>query len=252
MTDFEEVLGCKSRLLVTNHHMAHAASCFYPSPYEEAAILTVDGVGEWATCSLGHGRGNRIELLQEIHYPHSLGLLYSGFTYYCGFKVNSGEYKLMGLAAYGQPKYADTIREHLIDILEDGSFRLDTSYFGYLDRQLMTNSRFDELFGGPAQTRLADHPSGNGSRVLGAACHGRSHAQVSRASHEADRVKEPGDGWRGCAQLRSEWAHLARDGTRRAVCPAGGRRRRRRAGAALQVSHELLGARARPARLATR
>ncbi len=149
--DFEEVLGAKPRLLVTHHHMAHAASCFYPSTFEQAAILTIDGVGEWATCSLGFGQGNRIELLKEIRYPHSLGLLYSAFTYYCGFKVNSGEYKLMGLAPYGQPKFADLIRERLIDIKEDGSFRLDTSYFGYLDHQLMTNERFDALFGGPAR-----------------------------------------------------------------------------------------------------
>src|SRR6185369_10927269 len=148
MSDFEEVLGTKPRLLVTHHHMAHAASCFYPSPFEEAAIVTIDGVGEWATCSLGHGKGNQIELLKEIHYPHSLGLLYSAFTYYCGFKVNSGEYKLMGLAPYGKPKYADRIRDKLIDVKDDGSFRLDTSYFGYLDSPFMTNERFDELFGG--------------------------------------------------------------------------------------------------------
>ncbi|MEX2111874.1 MAG: carbamoyltransferase [Pirellulales bacterium] len=147
--DITEVLGEKPRLLVTHHHMAHAASCFYPSPFDEAAILTVDGVGEWATCSLGRGQGNQIELFKEIRYPHSLGLLYSAFTYYCGFKVNSGEYKLMGLAPYGQPKYADIIRDKLIEVLDDGSFRLDTSYFGYLDTSRMTNSRFDELFGGP-------------------------------------------------------------------------------------------------------
>ena len=152
LEELEAVLGERPRLLVTHHHMAHAASCFYPSPFEDAAILTVDGVGEWATCSLGYGRGDRIELLKEIRYPHSLGLLYSAFTYYCGFKVNSGEYKLMGLAPYGQPRYAGLIRDHLIDVGEDGSFRLDTSYFGYLDRPLMTTPRFDELFGGPART----------------------------------------------------------------------------------------------------
>ncbi|MBX7165039.1 MAG: carbamoyltransferase [Pirellulales bacterium] len=151
MDDLEEVLGLRPKLLVTHHHMAHAASCFYPSPYEEAAILTIDGVGEWATCTLGHGQGNQIELLKEIRYPHSLGLLYSAFTYYCGFKVNSGEYKLMGLAPYGQPKYADKIRQHLVDLLDDGSFRLNTKYFGYLDSGVMTNAHFDELFGGPAR-----------------------------------------------------------------------------------------------------
>ncbi len=151
MEDVEDVLGEQPRLLVANHHLAHAASCFYPSPYEEAAILTIDGVGEWATCTLGHGHGNQIKLLKEIRYPHSLGLLYSAFTYYCGFKVNSGEYKLMGLAPYGQPRFADIIRENLIDVQEDGSFRLDTSYFGFLDEGMMTNARFDKLLGGPAR-----------------------------------------------------------------------------------------------------
>lgn len=149
MDELEEVLGVRPRLLVTPHHLAHAASCFYPSPFQEAGILTIDGVGEWATCSLGQGSGNQIKLLREIRYPHSLGLLYSAFTYYCGFKVNSGEYKLMGLAPYGQPKYAQLIRDKLIDVLDDGSFRLDTSYFGYLDNERMTNALFDELFGGP-------------------------------------------------------------------------------------------------------
>jgi carbamoyltransferase len=149
--ELQACLGEPSRLLVTHHHMAHAASCFYPSPFEHAAILTIDGVGEWATCTLGVGTGARIELLSELQYPHSLGLLYSAFTYYCGFKVNSGEYKLMGLAPYGQPRYADLIRKELIDIRDDGSFRLNTNAFGYLDSPLMTNPRFEELFGGPAR-----------------------------------------------------------------------------------------------------
>ncbi len=149
--ELEACLGQSVRTLVSHHHMAHAASCFYPSPFEDAAILTIDGVGEWATCTLGVGQGTRIELLSEMQYPHSLGLLYSAFTYYCGFKVNSGEYKLMGLAPYGQPRYADRIREELIDIRDDGSFRLNTSAFGFLDSPLMTNPRFEELFGGPAR-----------------------------------------------------------------------------------------------------
>ncbi len=149
--DLESVLGEVPRLLGAHHHMAHAASCFYPSPFEDAAILTIDGVGEWATCTLGVGRGSQVELLKEIKYPHSLGLLYSAFTYYCGFKVNSGEYKLMGLAPYGQPVYADIIRDTLIDVKDDGSFRLDTGYFGYLDSGLMINERFEALFGGPAR-----------------------------------------------------------------------------------------------------
>ncbi len=149
--DLESILGEVPRLLVAPHHMTHAASAFYPSPFEEAAILTIDGVGEWATCALGVGKGTRIELLKEIRYPHSLGLLYSAFTYYCGFKVNSGEYKLMGLAPYGEPRYADIIRDKLIDVLDDGSFRLNTTYFGYLDSPLMINERFEALFGGPAR-----------------------------------------------------------------------------------------------------
>ena len=133
----------------TEHHESHAASAFFPSPYERAAILTLDGVGEWATSSMGRGDGNRIEILKELHFPHSLGLLYSAFTYFTGFRVNSGEYKLMGLAPYGEPRYADLIREKLIDLREDGSFRVNMEYFGYLDELRMTNSRFDELFGGP-------------------------------------------------------------------------------------------------------
>ena len=139
----------RKRYVFTEHHESHAASAFFPSPYDEAAILTIDGVGEWATASLGVGRGNRIELLQELHFPHSLGLLYSAFTYYCGFKVNSGEYKLMGLAPYGVPKYADVIRRELIDLKEDGSFRMDMKYFNYCDGLTMTSRRFDELFEGP-------------------------------------------------------------------------------------------------------
>ena len=142
-------LGREGKLLFTDHHMAHAASAFFPSPFEDAAILTLDGVGEWSTTSVGHGAGARIELTHEINYPHSLGLLYSAFTYYCGFKVNSGEYKLMGLAPYGTPRYADLIREKLIDIREDGSYRLDMSYFAYLDRPVMVAERFAELLGGP-------------------------------------------------------------------------------------------------------
>ncbi len=137
------------KVLFTEHHLSHAASAFYPSPFAMAAILTMDGVGEWATTTIGIGDGQAVRLLKEIRYPHSLGLLYSALTYYCGFKVNSGEYKLMGLAPYGAPRYADTIRRQLIDIKPDGSFRLNTDYFGYLDTNVMTNERFCELFGGP-------------------------------------------------------------------------------------------------------
>ncbi|MBF0402263.1 MAG: carbamoyltransferase [Magnetococcales bacterium] len=139
----------EERLLFAEHHQSHAASAFYPSPFQEAAILTLDGVGEWATLSSGIGRGNQLELTREIHFPHSLGLLYSAFTYYCGFKVNSGEYKVMGLAPYGEPRYVQTIYDHLIDLKADGSFRLNMAFFDYCTGLTMTNARFAALFGGP-------------------------------------------------------------------------------------------------------
>ncbi|MFA7667188.1 MAG: carbamoyltransferase [Burkholderiaceae bacterium] len=137
------------RLLFCEHHLSHAASAFYPSPFDEALVLTLDGVGEWATTSLAHGRGQSLQILKEIHFPHSLGLLYSAFTYYTGFKVNSGEYKLMGLAPYGEPRHAQTILDHLIDLKPDGSFRLDMQYFDYCTGLRMTSERFHRLFGGP-------------------------------------------------------------------------------------------------------
>jgi carbamoyltransferase len=137
------------RLLFAEHHQSHAASAFFASPFQEAAVLTMDGVGEWATTSASFGTGNHLEMRKEIHFPHSLGLLYSAFTYYTGFKVNSGEYKVMGLAPYGEPKYAQRIFDHLIDLKEDGSFRLNLSYFDYCTGLRMTNHRFDELFEGP-------------------------------------------------------------------------------------------------------
>src|SRR5258708_16386739 len=139
------------RLLFTEHHLSHAASAFYPSPFEKAVVLTMDGVGEWATTSAAIGAGNRLEIFQEIHFPHSLGLLYSALTYYTGFKVNSGEYKVMGLAPYGGPKYAKLILDRLIDLKPDGSFRLDMSYFDYCTGFTMTNGRFAELFGQPVR-----------------------------------------------------------------------------------------------------
>ncbi|MBU1260023.1 MAG: carbamoyltransferase [Planctomycetes bacterium] len=141
----------KGRYVFTEHHESHAASAFFPSPFEQAAILTLDGVGEWDTASFGTGKGNKIELTHVIHFPHSLGLLYSAFTYFAGFKVNSGEYKLMGLAPYGEPRYYDLIREKLIDLKDDGSFRLDMSYFPYCHKTLMVNKKFEQLFGGPAR-----------------------------------------------------------------------------------------------------
>ncbi len=142
-------LNYKGEILFTEHHQSHAASAFYPSPYSEAAILTIDGVGEWTTNSLGMGEGNQIKLFKEIRFPHSLGLLYSAFTYFTGFKVNSGEYKVMGLAPYGEPKYVQQIYDHLLDLKEDGSYRLNQEYFNYATGLSMTNERFGELFDGP-------------------------------------------------------------------------------------------------------
>ncbi len=138
-----------NRLLFSEHHLSHAASAFFPSPFEEAVVLTLDGVGEWTTTSLAVGRGNDLKIHKEIHFPHSLGLLYSAFTYYTGFKVNSGEYKVMGLAPYGEPRFVKLIYDHLIDVKDDGSFRLNLDYFDYCTGLRMTNRRFDKLFGGP-------------------------------------------------------------------------------------------------------
>jgi carbamoyltransferase len=139
----------EKRLLFSEHHLSHAASAFYPSPFDRAVVLTMDGVGEWATTSAALGNGSRLEIHKEIHFPHSLGLLYAAFTYYTGFKVNSGEYKVMGLAPYGAPRYAQLIYDNLIDLKEDGSFRLNLEYFNYCTGLTMTNRRFDALFGGP-------------------------------------------------------------------------------------------------------
>jgi carbamoyltransferase len=151
LENFSENFDCKNRLLFCEHHLSHAASAFYPSPFQSAVVLTMDGVGEWATTSAAMGDGHRLEMLQEIHFPHSLGLLYSAITYYTGFKVNSGEYKVMGLAPYGQPKFKNLILDNLIDLKPDGSFRLDMSYFDYCTGLTMTNDRFARLFGEPVR-----------------------------------------------------------------------------------------------------
>jgi len=158
--EFSKIAGCKEselpKLLFAGHHQSHAASAFYPSPYNKASVLCLDGVGEWATTTCWKGEGNQLKLLWEIDFPHSLGLLYSAFTYYTGFKVNSGEYKLMGLAPYGEPKYVDLILEHLIDLKADGTFRLDMSYFNYATGLTMTNNKFAKLFGGPVRKSETD------------------------------------------------------------------------------------------------
>jgi carbamoyltransferase len=148
-TELQKELNFEGQIVFSEHHEAHAASAFYPSPFQEAAFLTVDGVGEWTTTSYGIGRGNHVQIHGELHFPHSLGLLYSAFTYFTGFRVNSGEYKLMGLAPYGRPKYTDLILRELIDLKEDGSFRLNMKYFNYGVGLTMTNAKFDQLFGRP-------------------------------------------------------------------------------------------------------
>ena len=151
-TTLDETVDWHKRLLFSEHHLSHAASAYYPSPFDSAAVLTLDGVGEWTTTSLAIGSGKDLKVVKELHFPHSLGLLYSAFTYYTGFKVNSGEYKVMGLAPYGEPRYADLIREKLITVADDGSFQLDISYFDYATGLTMTNKKFDALFGGPPRT----------------------------------------------------------------------------------------------------
>jgi carbamoyltransferase len=152
LQSFDSNFGAQSKLLFAEHHQSHAASAFYPSPFDEAVVLTMDGVGEWATTSVAIGRGNNLDLIKEMHFPHSLGLLYSAFTYYTGFKVNSGEYKVMGLAPYGAPRFKDTILDNLIDLKADGTFRLDQQYFDYCTGLRMTNDKFDALFGSPARS----------------------------------------------------------------------------------------------------
>ena len=147
-------------IIFPEHHESHAASAFFPSPFEQAAVLTIDGVGEWTTTSVGRGEGNKVELMEELRFPHSLGLLYSAFTYYLGFRVNSGEYKVMGLAPYGEPTFRDLILSELVDLKEDGSFRLNLRYFDFVAGLRMTNRAFDELFGGPprkSETELTQH-----------------------------------------------------------------------------------------------
>ena len=153
LQDLDESINDIKKIKFSEHHYSHAASAFYPSPFKEAIILTLDGVGEWATTTVAHGKDNKIKMLKEIHFPHSLGLLYSAFTYYTGFKVNSGEYKVMGLAPYGKPIYKDLIIENLIDLKQDGSFRLDMSYFNFATGLTMTNKKFEDLFGHPVRKK---------------------------------------------------------------------------------------------------
>ena len=206
----DEGLGTPEKLLFAEHHFSHAASAFYPSPFEEAAVLTMDGVGEWATSSAGVGRGSDLTITKEIHFPHSLGLLYSAFTYYTGFKVNSGEYKVMGLAPYGEPKYAQTILDHLIDLKADGSFRLDLDYFDYCTGLTMTNARFDALFGGPPRKpgSVAD-PARDGPRRLDPGGDRGSGAAARAFARRRDRHEAIVSRRRRRAQLRRQRQAIA-------------------------------------------
>ena len=219
------------KIIFPEHHESHAASAFFPSPYPEAAFLTVDGVGEWTTTSFGAGRGNQIELLSELHFPHSLGLLYSAFTYFTGFKVNSGEYKLMGLAPYGEPKYVDVILRELIDLKEDGSFRLNMKYFNYGVGLTMTNARFDRLFGGPPrkpESRLTQRDMDLARSIQDVT--EEIMFRMARHVRRGNRPEEPLPGRRRGAELRGQRPHPAGGHFRRDLDPAGGGRCGRRAG----------------------
>src|SRR5712692_8382245 len=181
--------GYEGDVLYSEHHESHAASAFFPSPFDEAAIVTLDGVGEWATASVGVGRGNRISITEEMHFPHSLGLLYSAFTYYCGFAVNEGEYKLMGLAPYGDPTYVDVILRELIDLKPDGSLRMDMRYFNYCQGLTMTSARFHGLFGAPP--RRPDEPLLERHMDLAASIQRVTEDAMLRASVHAHELTGP-------------------------------------------------------------
>ena len=205
LKQFSKEFDWEHRLLFAEHHQSHAASAFYPSPFEDALILTMDGVGEWATTSVALGSGNKLEIIKEIHFPHSLGLLYSAFTYYTGFKVNSGEYKVMGLAPYGSPRFARQILDHLIDLKADGSFRLNLDYFNYCTGLTMTNSKFDSPIRRTAtQARRTSHAKAHGSCRIGASRIGRSCFAHDAITRGRDRKEKPLSGWRSGAQLCGE------------------------------------------------
>ena len=221
-------IGYDGEVLFTEHHESHAASAFYPSPFEEAAILTIDGVGEWATASYGIGKGKDLNLIKELHFPDSLGLLYAAFTYFAGFKVNSGEYKLMGLAPYGKPVYKDVILRELVDVKEDGSLRLDLSRFDFLGGLRMTNQRFEKLFGGPP--RKPESEITEREMDLAASIQAVTEDIIMKmVRHVYGETKEemslPG---RGCgAELRGQRTHLEGRSFRGYLDPACRRRRGR-------------------------
>ena len=214
----------ESKLLFSEHHLSHAASAFYPSPFERAAVLTMDGVGEWTTTSLALGNGRDLKVMREIHFPHSLGLLYSAFTYYTGFKVNSGEYKVMGLAPYGEPKYVSQIKDHLIDIKDDGSFRLNLEYFDYCTGLTMTNGSFDApVRRAGAQARAEAHAARDGPRRLDPGGHRGGDAQARARRGQGHRREEPLPRRRRGAQLRGERQAASR-GSVRPACGCSPRR----------------------------
>lgn len=216
-----EDLGYEGEILYSEHHESHAASAFFPSPFEEAAFLTMDGVGEWATTSFGIGQGNDIEILKEIHWPDSIGLLYSAFTYYTGFKVNSGEYKVMGLAPYGEPKYVDLIYRELMDLKEDGSFTLNQRYFNYLTGLTMTNGAFDRLFGGPPrepESKLTQREM-DLARSVQDVCEDVM-LRMARTVHRETGLDRLCLCRGRCAQLRREWPRSARGPVQGALDPA--------------------------------
>ena len=221
----------EEKILFGFHHHSHAASAFYASPFESAALLVMDGVGEWATTSLGRGSGRELTLFEEIRFPHSLGMLYSAFTYYLGFKVNDGEYKVMGLAPYGEPTHVQAIRDNLIDLKDDGSYRLDMGYFDYCTGLTMTNGRFDRLFGGPP--RKEAEPLTQRHMDLARSVQAVTEDAVMglvRRLHERTGEKKPRPGGRRGPQLRRQRPGAAGGTVRKHLDPARLRRRRRVAG----------------------
>ena len=226
--EFAKLGDCKKancrQLLFAGHHQSHAASAFYPSPFERAAVLCLDGVGEWATTTAWLGNGHELKPLWEIDFPHSLGLLYSAFTYYTGFKVNSGEYKLMGLAPYGEPKYVDVILDKLLDLKDDGTFRLDMQYFNYCTGLTMTNAKFDALFGGTARpAEIALDAARDGHRRVDPGRHRRSRVAPRAHAAQGNGRRESVSRRRRRAELRRERPRVARRSVQRDLDATGRR-----------------------------
>ena len=219
----EHLEGYEGEILFGEHHESHAASAFYPSPFEEAAIVTMDGVGEWATSSIGVGRGRDIELLRELRFPHSLGLLYSAFTYFTGFKVNSGEYKVMGLAPYGEPKYVKLIKDHLLEIRDDGSLWMNMEYFTYPHGLTMTGAALERLIGGPArqpESKLTQREM-DLARSIQDITEEVMLKMTAFAQRETGHAR-PLPGWRRRAELRRQRPDPSRGRVRADLDPAGG------------------------------